>query len=458
MSVLSKLFFEHFVTISCKDLAHLNDSCFNASMLALRLTFKNSLVIYSSLYTISALLRGRSLKYYYTKLPKETIRSSVFLAVNCFSFLAAFCLSRKFFGNVNYWGTLLFNIPACFLSIILERKERRGLLALYLTNLAAETGFNMMVHRKWVSIVPNGEVLLFSLASAIYALLFKMEKLDKGIYKLMKNLVGPSETSETEHMKRKSHIMSCYGLFTDVANKAVKLCNNLSAPRYLAYLLKKFEIKFEHLLNRMSDTSKCRHPACNHRYNCFLYPVLGFVQRFIVGFLMQAIVKAFGSMAKIIKNPKFLFQIMKNPVNRQLGMFIGSYVFIYRSISCLYRWVTNKNNKISGLIAGFFAGWSMLFFKSSSIALYLNFKLLEILWMLGVANKKLPLFKSFDVILYALSTAFVLWVALFEPHNIRYSYWKFMVNISNNKFVEVNRFALDSFGTDASLLDRLGKA
>jgi len=42
--------------------------------------------------------------------------------------------------------------------------------------------------------------------------------------------------------------------------------------------------------------------------------------------------------------------------------------------------------------------------------MYLNVKLLEVLWMLGVANKTLPLWKSFDVILYSVSTAFVLWV------------------------------------------------
>ena len=36
----------------------------------------------------------------------------------------------------------------------------------------------------------------------------------------------------------------------------------------------------------------------------------------------------------------------------------------------------------------------------------------KVLWMLGVANKKLPLYKSFDIILYALSTAFVLWVVI----------------------------------------------
>jgi hypothetical protein len=78
--------------------------------------------------------------------------------------------------------------------------------------------------------------------------------------------------------------------------------------------------------------------------------------------------------------------------------------------------------------------------------------------MIGVSQKKLPLFKSFDIVLYTLSTAFVLWVAIFEPHNIRHAYWKFMVNISNNRLKEVDRFALDVFGTNASLIDRMGMA
>lgn len=332
------------------------------------------------------------------------------------------------------------------------------MLALYLTNLAAETSFNMMTYRKWISPIPNGEVLLFAAASAIYTLLFKMEKLDKSVYNLFKNFIGPSETAETKHLHRKSRIMVCYGIITEVINKTVQVCNNLKAPSYLVYLMQKFEAKFEKLLNAMSKTQKCKHHLCNHRYNCFIYPFLGFVQRFTVGYLMQAVIKIFGSLGKIMKSPTFLIKVLKSPVNRELGMFLGSYVFIYRLVSCLYRWLTNSDHKINSLIAGYFAGWSMMFYKSASISLYLSFKLLEVLWMLGVSNKMLPLFKSFDVILYSLSTAFVLWVSIFEPHNIRHSYWKFMVNISNNKFKEVNRFALDEFGTNASLLDRLGKS
>jgi len=41
----------------------------------------------------------------------------------------------------------------------------------------------------------------------------------------------------------------------------------------------------------------------------------------------------------------------------------------------------------------------------------------------------------------------VLWVGLYEPHNIRSAFWKFLINISDNKFKLVNRHVFDAFGT-----------
>lgn len=45
---------------------------------------------------------------------------------------------------------------------------------------------------------------------------------------------------------------------------------------------------------------------------------------------MQAVIKAFGSLGAIFKNPKLLVKIFMSPVNKQLGMFLGLYVFIFR--------------------------------------------------------------------------------------------------------------------------------
>lgn len=44
--------------------------------------------------------------------------------------------------------------------------------------------------------------------------------------------------------------------------------------------------------------------------------------------------------------------------------------------------------------------------------------------------------------------------ALYEPHNIRPAYWRFLVKISDNKFAEVNRHLLDAFGVGSSTIDR----
>ncbi|CAF0732927.1 unnamed protein product [Brachionus calyciflorus] len=450
--------------LACQLIAHdWSEKCIDSASLLFIGSFKKSLRVYASLYLVSALLRGKSIQYLLTKLPFEAIRSSLFLGMNCFNFLLFFCLSRKFFGGISYWGSLLFNLPACFLSIIIERKQRRGLLALYLTNLAVETGFNMLVSRGKLTRVPNGEVLLFALATSAYSLLFKMKALDGSFSNLIKILVGASELPDTKKIDRKSRVVKYYGLMTVILNNAITQFNEMFLQHHnrhnrwhnaLIDGFRNFEHRIERKLDSLSKCNKYRHEKCHHRYNCLIYSILGFLQRFLAGYGLQAVIKLFGSIGIILKKPNVILKILKNKENFQLGMFLGSFVFIFRGLSCLLRWLTNSHDKLHGLIAGFFAGWSMIFYKSSSIALYLNFKLFEILWMLGVKNNKLPLIRSFDSILYTISTAFVLWVALYEPHNIRKAYWRFLVKISDNKFAQVNRHILDVFGLKSSSIDK----
>ena len=78
--------------------------------------------------------------------------------------------------------------------------------------------------------------------------------------------------------------------------------------------------------------------------------------------------------------------------------------------------------------------------------------------MIGVKYKRLPLFKSFDVLLYTISTGFILWFGLFEPHNIRPAYWRFLLKISNQNFGKVNHQILDAFGTHPSIIDKMAAA
>lgn len=466
MTVFSK---EAVVLNSCCEVVHsFHPQCLPAAAISFKDCMPVGLRIYGALYVISAVLKGRSLKYFMTRLPSEVLRSSVFLAANCFFFLGFFCLHRKFFGRISYWGSLLFGFPACFLSILVERKQRRGLLALYLTNLATETAFNMAVFRGLLPRIPNGEVLLFAMGSAIYALLFKMRELDGSLFNMLKIFVGNSEVPDHDHhikRERQSRVVKYYGFVTDIVETSVNRCYNLISSRRHRFgpgqssiffqTLKRFEKRMDNFLRSLNKAHACRHNLCTHRYNCLLYPIMGFIQRFFTGFAIQAGIKIVSSLGLILKKPKVLFKILANPANRDFGLYLGTYVLIFRAVSCLLRWLTNSNNQIHGLITGFFAGFSMIFYKSSSISLYLNFKLLEILWMIGVKYKRLPLFKSFDVLLYTISTGFILWFGLFEPHNIRPAYWRFLLKISNQNFGKVNHQILDAFGTHPSIIDKI---
>lgn len=227
-------------------------------------------------------------------------------------------------------------------------------------------------------------------------------------------LLGSAEQLESEtpdgsskKLNRKSRVVVYYGLATEIFANSLTTVNSLLFGRSrsrghhskLTILLKNMEAHIEHFLDSFSRSKSCKHRLCTHRYNCFIYSIIGFLQRFIAGYLLQAAVKCLGSVGAIIKKPRLLLKILLSPVNKQLGrtlitshtdsyvlnfigynqgMFLGSYVLIFRAVSCLLKHLTNKTSPLHGLVSGFFAGWSMMFYKSSSISMYLLFKLLEV--------------------------------------------------------------------------------
>lgn len=363
---------------SCYEFAHSwNPSCFGACFDLFKGAIYQSANVYGSLYLITALLKRKNLKYFLTRLPIEILQSTLFLAANVFFFMGFYCLGYKFMGKTSYLGLLIGNIPGCFLSILIERKQRRGLLALYLTNLALETAFNMSVDRKWTRLIPNGHVMLFSCVSSVYIYLYCSKLLkDKSLNGLLKRLLG-----------------------TDVEKFSIKRC------------------------------------------------LIGFGKNFSAGFAIQFAFKLLGSLKGLIKNPKILRKVLFHKDNFSLGLFLGFYRLIFTLVNHFL-----PKSLLTTLLSGYFAGWSMLFYKSSSIMLYLLFKLVEVLWFIGIDSGKLPYYRHFDVILYTLSTAFVLWIGVFEPQNIRQAYWKFVVKISSGKFADLNRRLVDSFGCESSRL------
>jgi len=94
----------------------------------------------------------------------------------------------------------------------------------------------------------------------------------------------------------------------------------------------------------------------------------------------------------------------------------------------------------------------MLFYKSSTLAMYMMAKLIESIYFKLAHDKKVPLFPWFDSILYALSTALLFHAAVFEPQAIRPAYYKFLDRLTGGHLVELNRPMMDCFGACSSKL------
>ncbi|XP_043547500.1 transmembrane protein 135 isoform X4 [Chiloscyllium plagiosum] len=358
----------------CYEIGHTwSTSC---TMSAFQVTvgaFQESLKIYAPLYIIAAILRRRKLDYYIHKLLPEILQSTSFLTANGGLYIMFFCILRKLLGKFYIWspgfGAAL---PASYLAILIERKSRRGLLTIYMANLATESIFRMAVTRGLITPVKHGEVLLFCFTAALYMFFFSCKH-------------GP------------------------------------------------------------------RHRCCKHyEDNCISYCIKSFIRMFSVGYLIQCCLRIPSALRHLFTKPSRLLSALYNKENFQLGAFLGSFVSIYKGVSCFLRWMRNLDNELHALIAGFLAGMSMMFYKSTTISMYLASKLVEAMYFKGIEAGKCPYVAHADTVIYAISTAICFQAAVMEVQNLRPSYWKFLLRLTKGRFALMNRRALDVFGTQAS--------
>ncbi|XP_069746997.1 transmembrane protein 135 isoform X9 [Narcine bancroftii] len=373
---------------SCYEIGHTwSTSCVQSSVQVTVGALQESLKIYAPLYIIAAVLRRRKLDYYIHKLLPEILQSTSFLTANGGFYIMFFCILRKLLGKFYIWSAGFgAALPASYLAILIERKSRRGLLTIYMANLATESIFRMAVTRGLITPVKHGEVLLFCFTAALYMFFFRCKDGLKGF--------------------------------------AFSALNCKRGPR---------------------------HRCCKHyEDNCISYCIKGFIRMFSVGYLIQCCLRIPSAFRHLFTKPSRLLSALYNKENFQLGAFLGSFVSIYKGTSCFLRWVRNLDDELHALIAGFLAGMSMMFYKSTTISMYLASKLVETLYFKGIEAGKCPYIAHADTIIYAISTAVCFQAAVMEVQNLRPSYWKFLLRLTKGRFALMNRRALDVFGTHAS--------
>ncbi|XP_008018640.3 transmembrane protein 135 isoform X2 [Chlorocebus sabaeus] len=375
---------------------------------------EESLKIYAPLYLIAAILRKRKLDYYLHKLLPEILQSASFLTANGALYMAFFCILRKILGKFYSWtpgfGAAL---PASYVAILIERKSRRGLLTIYMANL----------------------VLLFCITAAMYMFFFRCKDGLKGFtFSALRFIVGKEEIP--------THSFSPEAAYAKVEQKREQ---HKEKPRRMNMI---------GLVRKFVD-SICkhgpRHRCCKHyEDNCFSYCIKGFIRMFSVGYLIQCCLRIPSAFRHLFTQPSRLLSLFYNKENFQLGAFLGSFVSIYKGTSCFLRWIRNLDDELHAIIAGFLAGISMMFYKSTTISMYLASKLVETMYFKGIEAGKVPYFPHADTIIYSISTAICFQAAVMEVQTLRPSYWKFLLRLTKGKFAVMNRKVLDVFGTGAS--------
>ncbi|XP_060910899.1 transmembrane protein 135 [Labrus mixtus] len=441
MAVLSKL--PH----NCYEIGHTwSPSCVQSAVDITRGALEVSFKIYAPLYLIAAVLRRRKKDYYLKRLLPEILWSTSFLTANGGLYIVFFCILRKLLGGFYSWSAGFGSaLPASYIAILLERKSRRGLLTIYMTNLATETLFRMAVTRGIVTPIKHGEVLLFCITSSLYMYFFRSQDGLKGFaFSALKFIIGKEEIP--------THPVTAEHICPRPQERAAAIeaeDRQVSAERPSSR--RKTLVAYARELLESICKKGPRHRCCKHyQDNCISYCVKGFVRMFSVGYLIQCCLKVPSAFRQMFSKPSRLPSLFYNKENFQLGAFLGSFVSIYKGASCLLRWVRNIDDELNALIAGFLAGTSMFFYKSTTISMYLFTKLVETMYFKGIEAGRFPYFPHADTVLYAISTAICFQAAVMEVQNLRPTYWKFLLRLTKGRFALMHRQLLDVFGTQAS--------
>ncbi|KAJ0061555.1 hypothetical protein NL108_005683, partial [Boleophthalmus pectinirostris] len=341
---------------------------------------------------------------------------------------------------------------------------------------ATETLFRMAVTRGIVKPIKHGEVLLFCITASLYMFFFRSEtekcssctfkkvlyKQPLGIFSVcrrkdglkgfafsaLKFIIGKEEipsnpaTGDDSHPRPQERPAAIEAVDPPVsARRAISRRRNLvTYTRELLELLCKQGPRHRcckhHHDNCISYCVKVRLRISpwgeNKKYVIYIFSVSlqGFIRMFSVGYLIQCCLKVPSAFRQLFSKPSRLPSLFYNKENFQLGAFLGSFVSIYKGTSCLLRWLRNIDDELHALIAGFLAGMSMFFYKSTTISMYLFSKLVETMYFKGIEAGRFPYFPHADTILYAVSTAICFQAAVMEVQNLRPSYWKFLLRLT----------------------------
>ncbi|XP_015432661.1 PREDICTED: transmembrane protein 135-like [Dufourea novaeangliae] len=442
-SQLSKFFLD----ATCKEYAHpWTDSCINTTAGLGLHALQESLRIYSIVYLVTLLMRGKiPSKEDVRKTLSGILQSTAFLSWSAFSYSMFICFLRRILGRFNL---LTVSFVPSFLSsltaILIERPSRRTMLCLYVSNIATETLFRMGEVRGYYSSIPRGDTYIFALSMALLLYFFRSKAIKQdSMYRILRIIVGKYE--EKENSTQSSTLM-CSADTSDV--ESCKKQRSVTKRSDEKDIFQKSLAVYKRLIETLKNLGK--HMSCPHPHSCVHYTLTGGVKLFSYGVSAQLALNLVLKMRKLLRTPQLVKSVIFKKGNLNLAVFLGGFAGIYRLASCSLRRLFQKDSSYYAFPAGFIGGLAFMFYGSNTIALYFMWKALQLLWNDLVEKQIVPEVKWFVIVLYCFSTALLFHVAIVEPQNLRPSYWKFLCNISGERIAAMYRPPLDIFGLETS--------
>ena len=456
MSVLSKLidYNKTYATpYNCYELGHVwEPSCTANAIDMTSEIFLKCCGLYLPLFALNHILTVK--KYDMNSIGQSglnVIRSSAFIANHVLTFFTLFCGSRHLLGKF-YFTLHAFPITflISYLSLPIEKKSRRGPLALYVLNVGSECLLRMLVDKGVLPNIPHAPVILFTATMTLLLYVIKCEGYGSDPASFVLRLVLGSYEAKKKLSKRQQKELESKAAQGKDDRKKIMSSEEVQALTVGQFGHKRpstVDINFNELIPSalkpkiLQELGK--HSSCRHRESCLEYAVFGFLKPLVgawVGSSALNVVKTAAMNPSLIqKDPWQIVSSFFDPKAMRFGLFMGSFAGIYKAVNCYLRHRYNGSKEWHAAVGGLLAGPSMFLCPHSTISLYFFWKLVEIYFVKSVRNGYITKPDRIISLVYALSVSQIAYCVLLQPKYMRPSYMKLADFVSGHRFHLPNR-------------------
>lgn len=445
MQVLSKF---SSVPVTCLEYVHpWTPSCSVASAEFLVVALQDSFRIYVAVYMLSLVMRGRIPTLVdLRRTVRGLLQSTAFLTMSAFSYSIFLCALRRVLGSYNFYtASYIPAFMAAFCAILVERPSRRGLLSLYVANVASETGWNILKSRGLVRSIPHGQIAIFGVSTSIllyYYRLNRQKDYKDSMFDVFRFALGESEVMKAQESIDATRRDSRPRPATSRSSGSVAAASTATSNPY--NVIQMAVRAYLNVISKVKNLSK--HELCRHRHSCVYNMLAGGARMFSIGVGIQVLMKVLVQARRLIRNPAYARRAFLSKDILKLGCFLGEFTLLYKLSSCLLRHATNSDKPAFALPSGLVASLAFTHYTDNTIALYIMWKMLQTSYNWGIEKGYVPKISGFTVFLYCASTALLFHAATLEPMNLRPSYWKFLHSISGGRISVMDRSGFNVYG------------